>query len=127
MIDVNKFKIFYVVVIILILIMILTKGFSGNTIIYSYNDADKGIVDGFAGQISLSILNCFIIAIIMILTIILTFNKKNTINKKILLLILIILLSSCIPVGTHSYSGGIAGTINADNINLWNIPIYLVR
>lgn len=125
--DVNKFKMFYVVVIILSLIMILTKGFSGNIIIYSYNDADIGIIDGFVGEIKLSILNCFVIVTIVILTIILTFNKKNGLNKKILLLILIILLSSLIPIGTHSYSGGLAGTINVDNISLWNIPIHLVR
>lgn len=119
--------VFYVVLIILSIIMILTKGFSGNIIVYSYNDWDKGIVDGFQGEISLSMLNCLIIAVIMILIIILTFNKKNKINNKLLLFILIILLSLCIPIGTHSYSGGFAGTINEDNIYLWNIPIYLVR
>ena len=123
----NKFKVFYVVVIILSIIMILTKGFSGNIIVYSYNDADIGIVDGFQGNVFLSTLNCIIIAIIMILTIIMTFNKKNKINKKLLLFVLIILLSLCIPIGIHSYSGGFAGTINEDNLYLWNIPRYLVR
>ena len=120
-------KILYVVVIILSIIMILTKGFSGNLIVYSYNEADKGIIDGFQGDIYLSMYNCFIIAMIIILTTIITFNKKNKTNKKILLFVLIILLSLYIPIGIHSYSGGFAGITNENNIYLWNILNYLVK
>lgn len=123
----NKFKVFYVVVIILSIVIILTEGFPANIIIDSYDDYDLGIIDGFQGYISLSITNCCIMAIIIILTAIITFNKKNKINKKILVFILIILLSFGIPIGTHFYSGGIAGTINKDNMYLWNISIYLMR
>ena len=43
----DKFKIFYVIVIILSIIMVLTKGFDGNMIIFSYIDADIGLFDGF--------------------------------------------------------------------------------
>ena len=73
----KRFKMFYVIVMILNLILVFTKGFSANLIIYSYND---GIIDGFQGDISLSIINCFIIAIIIITTIITTLNKNNKIN-----------------------------------------------
>lgn len=123
----DKFKIFYVIVIILSIIMVLTKGFDGNMIIYSYNDTDIGIIDGFQGNVFLSILNCFVVAIIIILTIIMTFNKNNKINIKWLLFVLTILLALSIPIGIDSYSGGIAGIIDEKNIYLWNIAFYLIR
>lgn len=123
----DKFKIFYVIVIILSIIMVLTKGFDGNMIIYSYNDADIGIIDGFQENVFLSILNCFVVAIIIILTIIMTFNKNNKINIKWLLFVLTILLALSIPIGIDSYSGGIAGIIDEKNIYLWNIAFYLIR
>lgn len=123
----NRFKIFYVIIIILSIIMIFTKGFYGSIIIYSYNDADRGIIDGFQGNVFLSMINCFIIAIIMILTIIITFNKNNKINIKWLLFVAITLLVLYIPIGIHYYSGGIAGIIAENSIYLWNIVSYLVR
>lgn len=115
----NKFKIYYIIVIILSILMIFTKGFHGNMIIYSYNDADLGIIDGFAGDIFLSIINCFIITVIIISSIIVTINKNNKTNKKWLLFALIILLSLCIPIGIHHYSGGFDGRINEQYIFLW--------
>ena len=120
-----KFKIFYVIVIIISIIMIFTKGFDGNMIIYSYNDADIGIIDGFQGVACLSIANCFVIAIIIILTIIMTFNKNNKINIKWILFMITILLALCIPIGIDSYSGGFEGIIDEQNIYLWNIVRYL--
>lgn len=120
-----KYKIFYVIAIIISIIMILTKGFDANMMIYSYNDIDLGIIDGFQGNVSLSIVNCFVIAIIIILTIIMTVIKNNKINLKWPLFITIILLALCIPIGIDSYSGGIAGIINEQNIYLWNIVYYL--
>ena len=121
----NKFKIFYIIMIIISIIMIFTKSFYGNVIIYSYNDADNGIIDGFQGNVFLSIINCFIIAIIMILTLIMTFNKKNNIHVKWLWFVIIILLSVCIPIGVDSYSGGVAGIVAEKNLYLWNLLIYL--
>ena len=123
----NKFKIFYIIIIAFSIIMIFTNGFSGNVVIYSYNDVDLGIIDGFQGNIVLSMINCIIIAIIMILTMIITLNKKNKISKKWLLCLLTIILSICIPIGSHSYSGGIAGIMGEDNIYLWNIIFYLIK
>ena len=120
-----KYKIFYVIAIIISIIMILTKGFDANMMIYSYNDIDLGIIDGFQGNVSLSIVNCFVIAIIIILTIIMTVIKNNKINLKWPLFITIILLALCIPIGIDSYSGGIAGIIDEQNIYLWNIVYYL--
>lgn len=122
----KKFKIFYIAVIIFSIIMIFTKGFDENIFIYSYNDADIGRIDGFQGNVFLSILNCFVVAIIIILTIIMTFNKNNKINIKWLLLSLTILLALSIPIGIHSYSGGIAGITAEQNIYLWNIAFYFI-
>ena len=122
-----KFKIFYVIVIIINIIMIFTKGFDGNVIIHSYNDADVGIIDGFQGNVWLSIINCFVVAIIIISTIIMTINKNNKINIKWILFVTTILLALLIPIGIHSYSGGIAGIKEEKNIYLWNIAFYLNR
>ena len=120
-----KYKIFYVIAIIINIIMIFTKGFDANMIIYSYNDIDLGIIDGFQGNVFLSIVNCFVIAIIIILTIIMTFTKNNKINIKWILFITTILLALCIPIGIDSYSGGFEGIIDERNIYLWNIVRYL--
>ena len=122
-----KFKIFYVIVIIINIIMIFTKGFDGNVIIHSYNDADVGIIDGFQGNVWLSIINCFVVAIIIISTIIMTINKNNKINIKWILFVTTILLALFIPIGIHSYSVGIAGITDEKNIYLWNIAFYLNR
>lgn len=123
----NRFKLFYVIIIILSLIMIFTKGFYGSIIVNSYDDINRGIIDGFQGNVFLSIINCSVIAIITILTLIITFNKNNKINIKWLVFVVIILLVLCIPIGTHHYSGGIAGIIGENSIYLWDIITYLVR
>ena len=93
-----KYKIFYVIAIIINIIMIFTKGFDGNVIIHSYNDADVGIIDGFQGNVWLSIINCFVVAIIIISTIIMTINKNNKINIKWILFVTTILLALFIPI-----------------------------
>ena len=121
----KRFKMFYVVVVILNLILVFTKGFSANMLIYSYNDANKGIRDGFQGDVSLSIINCFIIAIIIILTMASTLNKNNKVKVKWLFSLVTIIFALFIPIGIHSYSGGIAGIVADDNMYLWNIVFYL--
>lgn len=126
-IDMKRFKMFYVIVMILNLILVFTKGFSANLLIYSYNDANKGIRDGFQGDVSLSIINCFIIAIIIILTIITTLNKNNKIKVKWLFGLVTIIFALCIPIGIHSYSGGIMGIIDEENMYLWNIVFSLAK
>ena len=123
----KRFKMFYVVVVILNLILVFTKGFSANMLIYSYNDANKGIRDGFQGDVSLSIINCFIIAIIIILTIVTTLNKNNKVKVKWLFGLVTIIFALFIPIGIHSYSGGIAGIIDEDNMYIWNIAFYLAK
>ena len=123
----KRFKMLYVIVMILNLILVFTKGFSANLIIYSYNDVNKGIIDGFQGDISLSIINCLISAIIIITTIITTLNKNNKINIKWLFCLVTIVIALFIPIGIHSYSGGIAGIIDEDNIYIWNIVFYFAK
>lgn len=78
----------------------------GTIIIDSYNEADKGIRDGFEGTTSVSIVNCVGIAVITILTIIITFNKNNKVRGKWLYLIIIYFLLLNTIIGVHSYSGG---------------------
>ena len=107
--------------------MVFTKGFPANMLIYSYNDANKGIRDGFQGDVSLSIINCFIIAIIIILTIVTTLNKNNKVKVKWLFGLVTIIFALFIPIGIHSYSGGFAGIVAEDNMYLWNISSHLVR
>ena len=123
----KKLKIFYAIALVLNFILIFTKGFPANMLIYSYNDANKGIRDGFQGDVSLSIINCFIIAIIIILTIATTLNRNNHVKVKWLFGLVIIIFALCIPIGVYSYSGGIMGIIDEDNMYLWNIVLYLVK
>ena len=123
----NKFKLFYAIIMLLNLILIFTKGFPANMIIYSYNDANKGIRDGFQGDVSLSIINCFIMSIIIILTIVATLNKNNKVKVKWLFGLVTIIFALCIPIGIHSYSGGIMGIIDEENMYLWNIASHLNR
>lgn len=120
----KRFKMIYVIVMILDLILVFTKGFSANRIIYSYKDGYK---DGFQGNVLLSIINCLIIAIIIISTIITTLDKNNKINFKWIFCLITIMIALFIPIGIHSYSGGIAGIIDEDNMYIWNIVFYLVK
>ena len=124
----KRFKIFYAIVIIISIVMIFTKGFDANVFIFSYDDADSGIVDGFQGDVWLSIINCFIIAIIIILTIFITFNKNNKINIKWILCIATILLALYIHIGIDFYSGGMAGILDGkEHIFLWDLVFYINR
>lgn len=120
----KKFNIFYIVAMVLNVILIFTKGFPANMIIYSYKDA---VIDGFQGDVSLSIINCFIIAIIIVLTMVATLNKNNKVKVKWLFGLVTIIFALFIPIGVHSYSGGIAGIKADDNMYLWNISSYLSR
>lgn len=121
----KKYRIFYVIAMIINLVLALTKGFSAKIIIYSYDDRAKGIIDGFQGNVLLSILNCFMIAVIIILTIATTINRNNKMKLKWLFCFATIMTALCIPIGMHSYSGGFAGIIDEDNMYLWNIVFYL--
>lgn len=120
----KKFKIIYVIVIILNLILVFTKGFPANMIIYSYIDRRT---DGFQGNVSLSVINCIIIAITIILTIATTLNKDNKINIKWLFCLATILIALFVPIGIHHYSGGFWGKIDEENMYLWNVGFYLNR
>ena len=53
----KKYWIFYIIVAILTITMIVTKGFPSNLLMYSYNDVESGIIDGFQGEVSLSQIN----------------------------------------------------------------------
>ena len=123
----KKFKISYILVLVFILTMIITKGFAANLYIHSYNDIDRGILDGFQGNIFISIYNCLIVFIVIIASILITFNKTNKTKNKILLLIILIFLSTYIPIGKDYYSGGVAGISDKKNVYIWNIITYFIK
>ena len=121
----NKFKIIYIVLLILALVSIITTGFDSNTLIYSYDENDLGIVDGFQGSIYISIINCIILAILFISVLIITIKKENMLRFKWLSCMLLFVIISFIPIGIHMYSGGIAGIIDENSIYWWNILMYI--
>ena len=76
----KKYWIFYIIVAILTITMIVTKGFPSNLLMYSYNDAESGIIDGFQGEVSLSQINIIYVSFFTLLTILVTISKKNKIK-----------------------------------------------
>lgn len=121
----KKYKIYYIVVIILTLIMIVTKGFPCNLMMYSYNDADIEIIDGYMGDVSLSTFNIIFVAFFFLLTIIITISKKNNLKHKWLFMSIVIVLMLLVRLGADTYSGGIAGILGDQGIYLWNIWKYI--
>lgn len=123
----KKFKILYMLIFIFIAIMILTDGVPGNLNIYSYNYADYGWTDGLQGNLYLSIINCFVILIIIMFMTLLTFNRKNKTKNKIIVFLGFIILALLIPIGKDSYSGGIEGLKGENDLFLWNLPFYIME
>ena len=121
----KKYKIYYIVVTILTLIIIITKGFPCNLMMYSYNDVDTGIIDGYMGDVSLSTFNIVFASFFLLLTIIITISKKNKLKFKWLFMCIIIGLIFLVRLGTDSYSGGITGILGDQGIYLWNIWKYI--
>ena len=77
----KKYWIFYIIVAILTIAMIVTKGFPSNLLMYSYNDAESGIIDGFQGEVSLSQINIIYVSFFTLLTILVTISKKNKLKS----------------------------------------------
>ena len=76
----KKYWIFYIIVAILTITMIVTKGFPSNLLMYSYNDVESGIIDGFQGEVSLSQINIIYVSFFTLLTILVTISIKNKIK-----------------------------------------------
>lgn len=121
----KKYWIFYIIVAILTITMIVTKGFPSNLLMYSYNDAESGIIDGFQGEVSLSQINIIYVSFFTLLTILVTISKKNKLKLKWLFMCIIICLMFLVRLGIDSYSGGIAGILGDQGIYLWNIWTYI--
>ena len=105
--------------------MIVTKGFPSNLLMYSYNDVESGIIDGFQGEVSLSQINIIYVSFFTLLTILVTISKKNKIKLKWLFMCIVICLMFLVRLGIDSYSGGIAGILGDQGIYLWNIWTYI--
>ena len=121
----KKYWIFYIIVAILTITMIVTKGFPSNLLMYSYNDVESGIIDGFQGEVSLSQINIIYVSFFTLLTILVTISKKNKLKFKWLFMCIIIGLMCLVRLGIDSYSGGIAGILGDQGIYLWNIWNYI--
>ena len=121
----KKYWIFYIIVAILTIAMIVTKGFPSNLLMYSYNDAESGIIDGFQGEVSLSQINIIYVSFFTLLTILVTISKKNKIKLKWLFMCIVICLMFLVRLGIDSYSGCIAGILGDQGIYLWNIWTYI--
>lgn len=121
----KKYWIFYIVVALLTITMIVTKGFPSNLLMYSYDEVEQGIVDGFQGEVSLSQINIIYVSFFTLLTIVITINKKNKLKLKWLFMCIIIGLMFLVRLGIDSYSGGITGILGDQGIYLWNIWNYI--
>ena len=124
----NKFKIFYLIIIILCIIMIFTKGFNINITAFSYGNVPFAY-DGYSGHLSLLIVNIIIVSMIIISTIVITLLKSNKLKGKWLLFASIIILLLFVPIATNYYSGGITGKKVENNEYLWSIffDVYLLK
>lgn len=105
----KKYKYLYLIIFLILIILILTKGISKEIVLNYFNDADKGIKDGFAGHNVIYIYNVIIMLLLLSISCIMTFTKKNKMKWKSILLLAIIMMILFIPVGRQCYSGGIAG------------------
>ena len=114
----RKIYLIYLIIMILEVVMILTKGFDTNVLIYSYIDGAE-VADGQSIEIYLSIFNTIIFFLILVVSAIITFNKNNEIKYKKIILFLIILLSLFIDCFVYHITGGIAGENSYYKVGLW--------
>ena len=134
----DKFKVCYIIIIIFCIIMMITKGIEGDIKIFSDDDSQSSrrqeneicivptIADGYQDTVYMSIPNCIIIVIFIIIALLLTINKNNTIKAKWYWLAGIILLAMFIPIAINYHIGGIVVTTKKINIYLWNIAFLYI-
>lgn len=107
----KRYGIAYAGIALFCFIMILTKGWSCSTLWYAYDDyRDSGIIDGFAGEVWVSLPNIVAIVLVFVGTFVMTVLSKNQFKGKWFCLVGVLLLLFFIPIGTEHLSGGIAGT-----------------
>ena len=118
----------YAVLLILSILMIIIPGIGTGVVINEYDDyLDRGIIDGFAGETKICIINIIIEIIILVTNIVFTFNKKNNIKYKYLIFVALLVLISFCTIGSSHYSGGFAGVNVIERINLWNMSHYIFK
>ena len=134
----DKFKVCYIIIIIFCIIMMITKGIEGDIKIFSDDDSQSSriqeneiyieptIADGYQDTVYMSIPNCIIIVIFIIIALLLTINKNNTIKAKWYWLAGIILLAMFIPIAINYHIGGIVVKKKKINIYLWNIAFLYI-
>ena len=117
----KKYKIIYIVLILICIVMIITKGITIRTTITQVIDpiaTNMGGVDG-GYEYGIYIFNMCILTIIFIISIVITFNKKNTVKLKYFIFICYFILLLWIPIGIRY---GIIG--KDDYISLINIYLF---
>ena len=78
----KKYKIIYIVLILICIVMILTKGITVGTTIKEVGSQEIANIDGDYGYIDILIFNIGILLAILIVSVYVTFNKKNIIKLK---------------------------------------------
>ena len=86
--------------------MILTKGITVGTTIKEVGSQEIANIDGDYGYIDILIFNIGILLAILIVSVYVTFNKKNIIKLKYVILLCVFILLLWIPIGMQHNMGG---------------------
>ena len=102
----KKYKIIYIVLILICIVMIVTKGITVGTTIKKFGSQEMANIDGDYGYIDIFIFNICILLAIFIVSVCVTFNKKNNIKFKYIILLLVFILLLWLPIGMQHNMGG---------------------
>ncbi len=102
----KKYKIIYIVLILICIVMIITKGITVGTTIKEFGSQEMANIDGDYGYIDIFIFNICILLEIFIVSVCVTFNKKNNIKFKYIILLLVFILLLWLPIGMQHNMGG---------------------
>lgn len=86
--------------------MIITKGITVGTTIKEFGSQEMANIDGDYGYIDIFIFNICILLAIFIVSVCVTFNKKNNIKFKYIILLLVFILLLWLPIGMQHNMGG---------------------
>ena len=121
----KKYKIIYIVLILICIVMIVTKGITVGTTIKEFGSQEMANIDGDYGYIDIFIFNICILLAILIISVCVTFNKKNTINLKYAILLCVFILLLWIPIGIQYNMGGSQLILGRETyISLINIYLF---
>ncbi len=121
----KKYKIIYIVLILICIVMILTKGITVGTTIKEVGSQEIANIDGDYEYIDILIFNIGILLAILIVSVYVTFNKKNIIKLKYVILLCVFILLLWIPIGMQHNMGGSQITLGRETyISLINMYLF---